>query len=106
MGIFPAYLVQADDELSGAVGLLSNLDGTCGSGNVSLQLYYRDARAGSEGSQGLLWEKTETCDGTIQEFQINLSGLSGREVQFLVAVIANTNSEENWVFWKDFVVSQ
>ncbi len=94
-GTYPAYTVVTGEHFTARIGFLAKADGTCGAGNVKFQLNYKE----SSGSFSSLGEWTETCDGTLREIDVNLSSLAGKNVQFVLAVLANGTASEDWAIW-------
>ena len=102
VGKYPSYTVNSEEYLKGKVGLVANSDGSCGSGDVKFQINYTvddDLSTMKE-----LWNRPETCDGALNDFKIDLSGLVDKEVQFYLLVIANTLSAENYAIWDSLTV--
>ncbi|MDW8226794.1 MAG: NBR1-Ig-like domain-containing protein [Anaerolineales bacterium] len=93
-GRYPSYTVQNGDRFVTKVGFLANPDGTCGAGNVIFQLNYREA-----GTLHALGQWTDTCNGSLVSVDVNLNSLAGRTVQFILAVLANGSSAQDWAVW-------
>jgi hypothetical protein len=47
----------------------------------------------------LLGEWTETCDGTLRSVDVDLTSLKGKSVEFILAVLANGSSSQDWAVW-------
>jgi len=93
-GTYPAYQVQPGDRLRGRIGLLANPDGTCGVGKVTFQII------AIEGSNTrLLSEWNKTCDGRLIPFDLGLSSLAGKTVNFVLVVKAGTSYQDDWAIW-------
>ena len=90
-GRYPAINVQAGDHFSALVGCMS------GSNNcdVMFQLNYR-ANGGSIQNLGS-W--TETFDGNRTHINVDLSGLAGDSVEFILVVQNNGDSDDDRAFW-------
>lgn len=93
-GRFPAYTVVQGEHFTARIGFLALTDGTCGAGSVKFQLKYREG-----GSESLLGEWTETCDGTLRSIDVDLTSLKGKSVEFILAVLANGPSNQDWAVW-------
>ncbi|HXF86571.1 MAG TPA: NBR1-Ig-like domain-containing protein [Anaerolineales bacterium] len=93
-GRYPAYTVVAGEHFTAKIGFLAFPDGSCGAGNVKFQLNYREA-----GVLKNLGEWVETCDGTLRSLDIDLSPLAGKTVEFVLAVLANGSSGQDWAVW-------
>lgn len=93
-GTFPTYQVQPGDRLRGRFGFLANPDGTCGFGRVTFQIYVIDGS-----STRLLSEWTKTCDGRLLPFDISLSSLAGKTVNFVLVARAGTSFQDDWAIW-------
>ncbi len=104
IGKYPSYTVNSGEYLKGRVGLVTNPDGSCGNGDLQFQINYTVNEELS--SMKPLWEHQETCDGTLHDFQVDLSDLAGKEVQFYLLVIANTSSEDNYAIWDSLAVKR
>ncbi len=93
-GTYPAYQVQSGDRLRGRIGFLANPDGLCGAGKVTFQIY------AIEGSNTrLLSEWNKTCEGRLIPFDISLSSLVGKTVNFVLVVRAGTSFQDDWAIW-------
>lgn len=100
-GTYPAYLVQTGDRLRGRIGFLSNADGSCGAGKVIFQVFYVDGSATK-----LLAEWNKTCDGSLIPINIDLSGLKGKTVQFILAVRSGTTFQDDWAIWNSLRIER
>ena len=94
-GLYPAYTVVSGEHFRARIGFLSKADGTCGTGNAKFQLNYKEV----SGTFSSLGEWTETCDGAMREIDVNLNSLAGKNVQFVLAVLANGTAAEDWAVW-------
>jgi hypothetical protein len=93
-GLYPAYTVQNGDRLRGRLGFIANADGACGAGKVKFQIKYK------EGSTVHLLEEWEkTCTGSFIVVDIDLSGLKGKPVQFVLTVLADGPAQDDWAIW-------
>jgi hypothetical protein len=93
-GRFPAYTVVSGEHFTAKIGFLAAGDGSCGSGNAKFQLNYREA-----GVLKSLTEWTETCDGTLRSVDVDLTSLAGKNVEFVLAVLANGSASQDWAVW-------
>ncbi|MDH5506929.1 MAG: NBR1-Ig-like domain-containing protein [Anaerolineae bacterium] len=91
-GIYPAFEVQAGDHFLAWVGCLEASD-DC---NVIFRLEYRIAG----GEIQTLGEWHEKYDGSVTEIDLDLSGLDGYAVQFILKVLVNDLKARNPnAFW-------
>jgi hypothetical protein len=93
-GMYPPYLVQQGDHLKGKIGFLMNPDDTCGEGDVIFQISYNDGST-IHPVQG--W--TKTCTGKLIDVDIDLSGIKGQNVRFILTVRANGAATDDWAIW-------
>lgn len=93
-GRFPAYTVVSGEHFTAQIGFLTFPDGSCGAGNAKFQLNYRES-----GVNTTLGTWTETCDGTLKAVDVNLTPLAGKNVEFILAIIANGPSTQDWAVW-------
>ena len=93
-GTYPAYKVVPGEHFKAKIGFLLLSDGTCGAGNVKFQLNYREGSASNS-----LGEWADTCDGAMKDIDVNLSGIAGRTVQFVLAVVANGSALQDQAVW-------
>jgi Ig-like domain from next to BRCA1 gene len=93
-GLYPAYLVQQGDRLKGKLGFLKNPDDNCGAGDVIFQISYSD---GSTIHSIKEWNKT--CTGKFLDVDLDLSGLKGQNVRFILTVRANGAATDDWAIW-------
>ena len=85
-GRYPVYTVRTGEHFKAKIGFLANGDGTCGAGNVKFQFNYRE---GGVLHNPALGEWTETCNGTLTSIDVDLSSIVGKNVEFVLAVLAN-----------------
>ena len=90
-GKFPAFQVKAGDRFKAVIGCLFN-GLAC---NVRFQLNYR----ADGGALQNLQQWDQTYDGNIQSLDVDLSSLAGKSVEFVLAVLANGPSFQDWAFW-------
>ncbi len=93
-GRFPAYIVRNGEHFKAKIGFLANSDGTCGAGNVKFQFNYREA-----GTLKSLGEWTKTCNGALTSVDVDLSSIAGKNVEFVLAVLANGSATQDWAVW-------
>jgi hypothetical protein len=94
-GLYPAYTIISGEHFKTRIGFLALADGTCGAGNVKFQLNYKE----SSGAFNSLGEWTETCDGTLKDIDVNLSSIAGKNVQLVLAVLANGAATQDMAVW-------
>lgn len=93
-GTYPAYKVVPGEHFKAKIGFLLLSDGTCGAGNVKFQLNYREGSASNS-----LGQWTDTCDGKMQDIDVDLSSIAGRTVQLVLAVVANGSALQDQAVW-------
>jgi hypothetical protein len=89
-GIFPAYTVQEGDKFKAKLGFPKH----CGSGQVRYQLWYKEGD-----SQAMLQEWQEECDGHLELVEFDLSSLKGKQVQFILTILADGSPEDDLAIW-------
>ncbi|MGB9672797.1 MAG: NBR1-Ig-like domain-containing protein [Anaerolineales bacterium] len=92
-GTYPAYTVQNGDHFRARIGFMLP-SGSCAAGKVKFRL---NAIVDGKLSTLQTWDKT--CSGDLIAVDVNLSGLKGKAVQFMLAVLANGAPEEDWAIW-------
>jgi hypothetical protein len=97
IGKYPGYQVNSGDLLFGRVGLTTNSDGVCGTGDVIFRITIQIANDPS--SKSTLWEWNEVCDSQMKSFEIDLDSYQGEIVEIFLVVIANTDSADNLAIW-------
>jgi len=93
-GLFPVYKVLAGDHLVTKLGFLAKANGTCGTGDVIFKIRYKES-----GATEALGSWPNTCDGTLESVDIDLSSLVGHSVQFELVVLANGSAGQDWAVW-------
>lgn len=93
-GEYPAYTVVAGEHFLAKIGFMAKNDGTCGVGDAIFQLNYLEG-----GTLHPLGEWHETCDGSLRSVNVNLNSLAGKTVQFVLVVMANGSSGQDWAVW-------
>ena len=93
-GRFPAYTIRSGEHFKAKIGFLANGDGTCGAGNAKFQFNYRES-----GVLHPLGEWTETCNGALTSIDVDLSGIVGKNVELVLAVLANGSATQDWAVW-------
>jgi len=94
-GRFPAYTVVTGEHFTAQIGFLAKTDGTCGVGDAIFQLNYKE----DGGSVTPLKSWPETCDGTLESVNVDLTPLAGKNVEFILAILANGTSSQDWAVW-------
>lgn len=95
-GLYPSYTVKPDEHFKAKIGFL----GPCGSGNVVFQFNYKEA-----GSIFPLGSWTDSCDGNLISVDVNLNSIAGKNVQFVLGVLANGSSGQDWAVWVNPTIS-
>ncbi len=90
-GKFPAFEVEEGDSFRAVIGCLFN-GVAC---NVRFQLNYR-ANGGALQNLGQ-WD--QSYDGSIMHVNVDVSSLAGSSVEFVLAVLSNGASNQDWAFW-------
>jgi Ig-like domain from next to BRCA1 gene len=96
-GTYAAYKVVPGEHFKARIGFLLLSDGTCGSGNVRFELNYKEGSASTTPTSLGQW--AETCDGTLRDIDVDLSGIAGRTVRFVLAVVANGSAAQDQAVW-------
>ncbi|MDZ7843387.1 MAG: NBR1-Ig-like domain-containing protein [Anaerolineales bacterium] len=104
LGQFPRHLVNPADKLTGRVGLLKNPGGPCGEGDVTYRIDY--FVEGDSSSPTRLGEWREICDDRMKSFELALDDLAGQAVHFVLVVIANRATQENYAVWDSLTISR
>ncbi|HEY3475753.1 MAG TPA: NBR1-Ig-like domain-containing protein [Anaerolineales bacterium] len=94
-GRYPSYTITSGEHFRAKIGFLAKSDGTCGTGNVTFQLNYIEP----SGASNSLGQWTDTCDGALKDIDIDLSSLAGRNIQLVLAVLANGSASEAAAVW-------
>lgn len=94
-GRYSTYTVVQGEHFTAKIGFLALADGTCGAGNVKFQLNYREGG----GSVTPLGEWTKSCDGTMKSIDVDLTPIKGKTVEFILQVLANGPSNQDWAVW-------
>ena len=89
-GTFPAYIIKDKDHFKVKLGFLEN----CKDGQVIFQFGIKEGDAGQK-----LGEWAKSCDGLLIFPDIDLSGYAGREVQFVLDVLADGSPVDDLVVW-------
>jgi hypothetical protein len=93
-GRYPTYTVVQGEHFTARIGFLALADGTCGTGNVKFQVYYKEGA-----TTALLNEWAKSCDGTMKAVDIDLTPIKGKNVEFILTVLANGSSAQDWAVW-------
>lgn len=94
-GRYPAYTVVTGEHFTAKIGFLANADGSCGAGDALFQLNYRE----NGGSVTPLKEWAETCNSSLTSVNVDLTPLAGKNVEFILAVLAHGSSSQDWAVW-------
>ncbi len=89
-GIFPSYVVQANDKLRYTIGLKYD----CTGGKVRYQLKYLEGA-----TETLLGEWVETCDNTLVSVEKDLSTLAGKTIQLVLIVSTEGDFVKDFAVW-------
>jgi hypothetical protein len=95
-GRYPAYIIRSGEHFTAKIGFLANSDGTCGSGSVKFQFNFKEAGVLHNPALG---EWTETCDGKITAVDVDLKDYVGKNVEFVLAVLANGPATQDMAVW-------
>lgn len=93
-GRYPAFKVQAGDRFRATIACLYNEDGSDAC-NVRFQLNYR----ADGGALTPFREWSQKYEGNVQSLDLDLSELAGKNVEFVLAVLANGDFSYDWAFW-------
>ena len=89
-GAFSEYTVQEGNRFKAKLGFPED----CGSGQVVYQLW---AKQGDDLSMLAEWEKS--CSGKLLNVDLDLSGLKGKKVQFVLVVLADGSPTDDLAIW-------
>jgi hypothetical protein len=89
-GTFPAYTIGEKDHFKAKLGFIQN----CNGGKVVYRFSIKEAETVTK-----LGEWPKTCDGSLVFVDLNLSSYAGREVQFVLDVLADGSPENDLVVW-------
>jgi hypothetical protein len=93
-GKFPPIIIETGSRFKTTLACLSG-GGSC---NVSYQLnYYADGSATLQ----TLGSWNEVYDSSVTNLDIDLSALAGKSVQFVMVVLSNGSSGQDWALWVD-----
>jgi hypothetical protein len=92
-GTYPTYTVQSGDHFKARLGFILP-SGSCGQGRVIFRLAYETG-----GQQQTLQQWSKSCDGKFTVADVDLSSLKGQTVRFVLEVMANGASKDNWAIW-------
>lgn len=89
-GVFPIYTVREGDRFKAQVGLRQN----CTDGKVKFQLKYREG-----GSDYVVGEWLEACDGFLTTVDKDLNTLKDKTVQFILVVYTEGDWNNDFAAW-------
>lgn len=89
-GAFPAYTIEQKDHFLAKLGFPQN----CGNGQVVFRFSIKQGETITQLGQ---WPKS--CDGSLVFADVDLSDYAGREVQFVLDVLADGSPEKDLVVW-------
>lgn len=89
-GTFPSYTIEDKDHFKAKLGFLQN----CGNGQVIFQFGFKEG-----GNVQILKEWNKVCDGILIHVDIDLSAYKGKEVQFILTVLADGSPVDDLVVW-------
>jgi len=89
-GIFPSYSIRQKDHFKAKLGFHQN----CNNGQVVFQFSLKQGETVTK-----LGEWAKSCDGSLEFADVNLSDYAGREVQFVLNVLADGSPVNDLVVW-------
>ena len=89
-GAFSEYTVQDGNRFKAKLGFLED----CGSGQVIYQLWVKQGD-----SLNLLQEWEKSCTGKLLNVDVDLAGLKGKKVQFVLVVLADGSPADDLAIW-------
>jgi hypothetical protein len=92
-GTYPTYTVQSGDHFKARLGFILP-SGNCGQGRVIFRLAYKTGD-----QQQTLQQWGKSCDGKFVVADVDLSSLKGQTVRFVLEVMADGASKDNWAIW-------
>ncbi len=102
-GTYPAYTTYRGDHLKGLLGFEAESDGSCGSGDATFIIRYKDT---SDGTIHTLGEWHDSCDGQPVRVDVDLSDLSGKEIKFILIFDTNGNYLGDRGIWSSLRVER
>jgi hypothetical protein len=90
IGTFPAYMIAENDHFKAKLGFIQGCDG----GQVIFRFGIKE---GDNVQQLSEWQKS--CDGSLVLVNKDISGYAGREVQFVLTVLADGSPVNDLVVW-------
>jgi hypothetical protein len=94
-GRYSSYTVVTGEHFKAKISFLARADGSCGTGNARFLLKYREGGT----VKGPLGEWTKDCNGTVKSIDVDLSGLAGKSIEFILEVQANGPAAQDWAVW-------
>ena len=91
-GVFSSYKVKNGDHFMTTVGFKTD----CSGGKVKFQLKYREGSTDT-----LLKEWGDSCNDELKTIDFDLSSLKGKEVQFILVVLADGSYKNDKFVWVD-----
>jgi hypothetical protein len=89
-GVYPPFLVANGNHFKAQIGFYKDCTGS----NVKFRLGYK------EGSTVTFTDEwTKTCDGSLWSLDVDLSGLKGKTVQFILEVTTNGSFNKDYAYW-------
>jgi hypothetical protein len=92
-GTYPTYTVQSGDRFKARLGFVMP-SGSCGQGRVIFRLAYKEGD-----QQQTLQQWRKSCDGQFTVADVDLSDLKGKTVRFVLEVLADGSSQDDWAIW-------
>lgn len=89
-GTFPAYSIEDNDHFKAKLGFIQG----CGGGKVVFRFGIKEG-----GNTQTFAEWNKTCDGSLVFVDEDLSGFVGKEVQFVLTVLADGSIGQDLVVW-------
>jgi hypothetical protein len=83
-------VIQNGDVFKSTIGFLAG----AGAGDARWVLGYTES-----GSYHVLADRTKAYNGGLAPFEVSLSPLAGKQVQFRLTVWANGSSAQDWAVW-------
>ncbi len=92
-GTYPTVTLPANSHFRAKIGFIAKADGSCGGGSVKFRLLMGTGPYVVLGS----WQKS--CTGALQSVDVDLSSYAGSSVTFILQVMADGSSAQDWAVW-------
>jgi len=102
VGRYPVYRVGPGDYVKAQLGFIAQEDGTCGTGEVTFEIYY--AKENDLSTRTRLGKWSKSCDGQLMSIEFSLADLKGQNVRFYLVVLADGPATDDKAIWSSLGV--